>query len=45
MSKPVFLDTSFAIALSAPADKFHSRANILAEQLETHLTQGLGNSP
>lgn len=39
MSVPVFLDTSFAIALSAPADKFHSRANILAEQLENSRTR------
>lgn len=38
MSTPIFLDTSFAIALSAPSDKFHSRANILAEQLETSHT-------
>jgi predicted nucleic acid-binding protein len=38
MTKPVFLDTSFAIALSAPTDEYHRRANELAEQLETDET-------
>jgi uncharacterized protein len=31
----VFLDTSYAIALSAPTDQFHGRALRLAEELET----------
>lgn len=30
----VFLDTSFAIALSSPKDCFHKRAVLLAEQLQ-----------
>jgi predicted nucleic acid-binding protein len=30
----VFLDTSYAIALSAPADQFHERALALATELE-----------
>jgi predicted nucleic acid-binding protein len=30
----VFLDTSYALALSAPTDQFHSRALRLAEELE-----------
>jgi predicted nucleic acid-binding protein len=34
MSK-VFLDTSYAIALSSPADEHHRRAEEIAEQLET----------
>ncbi len=35
MMSKVFLDTAYAVALSAPKDQFHSRAVILAEQLET----------
>ena len=31
----LFLDTSYAIALSSPADEHHHRAEELAEQLET----------
>jgi hypothetical protein len=31
----VFLDAAYAIALSAPQDQYHERAEILAEQLET----------
>jgi predicted nucleic acid-binding protein len=31
----VFLDTSYAIALSSPRDQFHERAALLAEALET----------
>ena len=31
----VFLDTSYAIALSSPRDHFHERAALLAEALET----------
>jgi predicted nucleic acid-binding protein len=30
----VFLDTSYAIALSAPTDQFHNRALTLATELE-----------
>jgi predicted nucleic acid-binding protein len=30
----VFLDTSYALALSAPTDQFHGRALCLAEELE-----------
>ena len=30
----VFLDTSYAIALSSPVDEYHQRAEELAEQLE-----------
>jgi len=30
----VFLDTSYAIALSAPSDEFHQRASDLATALE-----------
>jgi uncharacterized protein len=37
MSK-VFLDTSYAVALSAPSDENHERAAELAEQLETSNT-------
>jgi len=37
MSK-VFLDTSYAVALSAPTDENHQRAAELAEQLETSNT-------
>ena len=33
--EPVFLDTSFAIALSAPTDQHHERANELATELES----------
>src|SRR5947209_193708 len=35
----VFLDTSYAIALSAPNDAHHQRAAELAEQLEAARTQ------
>ncbi|BAY95436.1 MULTISPECIES: type II toxin-antitoxin system VapC family toxin [unclassified Tolypothrix] len=35
MKSEVFLDTTFAIALSAPQDKLHRRAVHLAEILET----------
>ncbi|APB32606.1 Putative nucleic acid-binding protein, contains PIN domain [Gloeomargarita lithophora Alchichica-D10] len=35
----VFLDSAFAIALSAHTDQFHSRALRLAEQLEASKTQ------
>ena len=38
MSK-VFLDTSYAIALSSPTDEHHHRAVELAEQLEAEGTQ------
>jgi len=31
----VFLDASYALALSAPTDEFHGRAVDLAEQIET----------
>jgi predicted nucleic acid-binding protein len=34
MKNEVFLDTSFAIALSSEQDKYHQRALELAEQLE-----------
>lgn len=32
--EPVFLDTSYAIALSSPSDQHHERAVALAEELE-----------
>jgi predicted nucleic acid-binding protein len=35
----VFLDTAYAIALSAPSDQHHGLAEILAEQIETESTQ------
>jgi uncharacterized protein len=35
----VFLDTSYAIALSAPTDQFHLQAIQIADQLETNKTQ------
>jgi uncharacterized protein len=35
----VFLDTSYAIALSAPTDQFHLQAIQIANQLETNKTQ------
>jgi uncharacterized protein len=35
----VFLDTSYAIALSAPTDQFHLQAIQVADQLETNKTQ------
>src|SRR5215210_89476 len=35
----IFLDTSYAIALSSPADEHHRRAEELAEQLEAAGTQ------
>jgi predicted nucleic acid-binding protein len=35
----VFLDTSYALALSSPNDRFHERAVALAEQLEAEGTQ------
>ena len=34
MKNEVFLDTSYAIALSSEKDKYHQRALELAEQLE-----------
>lgn len=34
MPAEVFLDTSYAIALSAPGDRFHTRAVELADQCE-----------
>jgi hypothetical protein len=38
-NREVFLDTAFAIALSAPADQYHSQAVRLAEELESAKTQ------
>jgi predicted nucleic acid-binding protein len=35
LREEVFLDTSYALALSAPTDQFHSRALRLADELET----------
>ena len=35
MADSVFLDAAYAIALSSPADQFHSLAVALAERLET----------
>lgn len=35
MKNKVFLDTSFAIALSVPNDHYHQRAVSLADELET----------
>ena len=35
----VFLDAAYAIALSAPADAFHTRVELLAEQMETDATK------
>lgn len=35
----VFLDTSYAIALSAPADEYHRRAGELADRLEAEAIQ------
>jgi predicted nucleic acid-binding protein len=35
MNRVVFLDTSYAIALSAPADQLHEAALLVAEQLES----------
>ncbi|MCW3054669.1 MAG: hypothetical protein JWN14_3839 [Chthonomonadales bacterium] len=35
----VFLDTAFAIALSAPGDQFHAKAEALAEQMEQQTTR------
>jgi uncharacterized protein len=34
----VFLDTSYAIALSAPTDQFHLQAILVADQLEINKT-------
>ncbi len=39
MQAEVFLDTAYAIALSSPNDRFHTRAVELAEQLEISGTQ------
>lgn len=39
MKNEVFLDTAYAIALSAPTDAFHQRAIRLADQLEVAGTQ------
>jgi predicted nucleic acid-binding protein len=38
-SNEVFLDTAFAIALSAPTDQYHPQALRLAEDLETAQAQ------
>lgn len=35
----VFLDAAYAIALSAPNDQYHERAELLAEQLEANGSQ------
>jgi hypothetical protein len=35
----VFLDTAYAIALSAPTDEYHERALLLADQLEAQGTK------
>lgn len=35
MNKIVFLDTAYAIALSAPSDQYHDLAVELSEQLES----------
>jgi len=35
MNRIVFLDTSYAIALSAPADQLHETALLVAEQIES----------
>ncbi len=32
----VFLDTAYAIALSSPKDRYHARAEALADKLEQH---------
>lgn len=37
--KEVFLDSAYAIALSAPNDQYHERALQLAEQLERDVTR------
>src|SRR2546421_7561879 len=34
-----FLDTAYAIALSAPGDEFHAKAEVLAEQMEQNSTK------
>lgn len=39
MMKEVFLDSAYAIALSAPNDQYHERALQLAEQLERDVTR------
>jgi hypothetical protein len=39
MKHEVFLDTAYAIALSAPGDLLHNRAVTLAEQLEAERTR------
>lgn len=39
MTHEVFLDTSYAIALSVESDDNHQRAKALAEQLETRATR------
>ena len=39
MNHEVFLDTAYAIALSAPSDLLHNRAVTLAEQLEAERTR------
>ena len=35
MNRVVFLDTSYAIALSAPSDQLHATALLVAEQIES----------
>ncbi len=39
MRNEVFLDTSYAIALSAPTDEHHARAGELAERMEAEQTR------
>lgn len=34
LANEIFLDAAYAIALSAPRDRYHERAEMLAEQLE-----------
>lgn len=38
MNKKVFLDTSYAIALSSSTDRFHHQAKTLATQIESEGT-------
>ncbi len=38
LNPEVFLDASYAIALSAPTDQHHSRAVAIAQRLETERT-------
>ncbi len=41
----VFLDTSYAVALSAPSDEFHLKAIELAKQMILDGTTDLGTRP